>query len=234
MKKYKWYVLGSLGLVILSIILYFLHYKIFGQLETTMYYTLLDICFIPLNILIVSLIFERLLTLRAKKERLNKINMLVGVFFSELGFKLMTYISKGNITSCNLVTCFDNLNEVETIIKNHDHTIDVQVIDIYKIENLLSLNRDLFINLLSNENILEHEIFTNLLMSIVHLRDELIFIQTSPKNKEDLSHIQIDIERVYKAITIQWVYYLKHLKKLYPYLYKNAIQLNPFEHTCNI
>lgn len=230
LKKNIPYLIGYLGLILLSLILYYIHFRIFGQLNTTMYYTFLDICFIPLNILIVSLVFQQLIDNHARKEKLNKINMLVGLFFSEIGFSLMTEIVSGDISSSKIITSFSDLKIVEKSIKNHAHNLNIQLINCKKITELLINNKDLFISLISNENILEHEIFTDLLMSIIHLRDEILFRKDKPLTSEDYIHLQGDLTRVYKAITIQWVYYLQHLRKYYPYLYNGAIQVNPFIH----
>ena len=55
---------------------------------------------------------------------------------------------------------------------------------------------------MSNDNILEHDIFTDLLMSIMHLRDELIFMKNNNKDENTMIHLQVDIARVYKNITL--------------------------------
>jgi hypothetical protein len=66
-------------------------------------------------------------------------------------------------------------------------------------------------------------------MSVVHLRDELDFIENNKNSEIDINHLKDDIIRVYKNITIQWVHYLEYLDKFYPFLYNNAIRVNPFK-----
>lgn len=228
MKKYRNYIIASLILLVLSFFMFLIHYLIFGQLENTIYYSLMNLCFIPINILAVTLVFENLLDKRAKEERINKLNMLVGLFFGEMGYCLMSLIIESDEKTKNLVVDFSDLKVVETKIKNHKHTLDFEKLDVDTLTQLLIKNKDLLINLISNENILEHETFTDLLMAVSHLRDEVIFRNGQALTKDDCLHLQTDVIRVYDAITIQWVHYLAHLKKFYPYLYTSAIQVNPF------
>jgi len=46
--------------------------------------------------------------------------------------------------------------------------------------------------------------------------------------EEDLEHLTKDIGRVYTLLIYQWLDYMQHLKKNYPYLFSLAIRLNPF------
>lgn len=228
MKKFKHYAAISLLLICISALLFYSHYLIFGQAETTSYYSFMSICLIPINILTVTIVFENIIEIKSKKEKMNKLNMLIGMFFSEFGYQLMHLIIKCDPTGKNLICCFDNLKNVELKLQNHKHNVDINKIDIYNLEDILLKNKETLINLMGNDNILEHETFTDLLMSIMHLRDEIIFMKHNTFDDNAMIHLQVDISRVYKNITMQWVKYLYHLEKNYPYLYKNAIQVNPF------
>ncbi|WP_419750506.1 hypothetical protein [Terrisporobacter petrolearius] len=228
MKNKKYYIVVSLVLVGLSAIMFLIHYLVFGQAVNTAYYSLMNLCFIPVNSLVVTLILERLIDYKAKQERMEKLSMLIGLFFTEVGYKLMRLIIKADKGGKNSITSFNNLDEVKNQVEKHNYTIDMKDIDLDEIKDVLLENSNLLVNLISNENITEHEIFTDLLMSVIHLRDEIIFYKNDKNNQLDISHLQKDILRVYKNIAIQWVDYLKYLNKSYPFLYNNAIRLNPF------
>lgn len=230
MKKYTHFLLISIILILLSFIMFFAHYLIFGQLENTIYYSLMNLCFIPINILIVTFVFENLLEKKARLERLNKLNMLVGLFFNEIGYCLMSLLISGDEEIKALVNDFEDLKTVENRLRNHSYKMDFEKIDFDSLQSLLIKNKEILISLISNPNILEHETFTDLLMAVSHLRDELVFRQGRSLSADDKIHLQKDLTRMYKFITIQWISYLKHLKEFYPYLYKGAIQLNPFTH----
>lgn len=76
--------------------MFIIHYLVFSQAVNTAYYSLMNLCFIPINSLVVTLILERLIDYKAKQERREKLNMLIGLFFTEVGYKLMYLIIKAD------------------------------------------------------------------------------------------------------------------------------------------
>lgn len=229
MKNKKHYIMVSLILVALSAIMFLIHYLAFGQAVNTAYYSLMNLCFIPINSLVVTLILERLIDYKSKQERMEKLNMLISLFFTEVGYKLMHLIIEADKSGKNYITSFNDLEEVKSQVDKHDYNIDIKDIELDKIMDALLEKSNLLVSLISNENITQHEIFTDLLMSVIHLRDEIIFYKNDKKGELDSSHLEKDILRVYQNISIQWVDYLKYLNKSYPFLYNNAIRLNPFK-----
>ena len=229
MRKDKYYIVVSLILVALSVIMFGVHYLVFGQGVNTAYYSLMNLCFIPINSLVVTLILDKLIDHKSKKERMEKLNMLVGLFFTELGYKLMHLIIVADKDGKNAITCFENLDEVERQIRAHNYSIDINEIDLDAVMDILFKNSNMLVNLISNESITQHEIFTDLLMSVMHLRDEITFYKNDKKGELDIGHLEKDVLRVYENISLQWVDYLRYLNKNYPFLYNNAIRVNPFK-----
>ncbi len=87
MKKFRHYSIISLILIALSGIMFFIHYLIFGQGVNTAYYSFMNLCFIPINSLVVTILLENLIEYKSKQERMDKLNMLIGIFFTEVGSK---------------------------------------------------------------------------------------------------------------------------------------------------
>ncbi|GKX68559.1 hypothetical protein [Inconstantimicrobium mannanitabidum] len=228
MKKFKRYLAASGILLFLSFVMFLVHYLIFGQLENTLYYSLMSLCFIPINILAVTIVFESLAQKRIRAERISKLNMLVGLFFSDIGFYLLKLIVAGDEKVQALDLDFNDLKTCRNKLSSHDHEVNFYKIDYPELKSLVISGRDMLSNLISNENILEHETFANLLMSLMHLRDEIMFIQHKELTTEDCNHLRGDLIRVYKELTFQWINYLEHLKQFYPYQYNSAIKFNPF------
>jgi len=228
MKNLKQYLFVSFILIFLSFIMFLIHYLIFGQLENTEYYSFMNLCFIPINILAVALVFEKLVERRKKLERLSKLNMLVGLFFSDVGFILLKLIVAGDENIHSLELDFTDLKTSDNKLQSYDHKVDFEKINYPELKKLVIESRDILSNLISNESILEHETFADLLMSLMHLRDEIIFLQHKELTKDDCLHLKGDLNRVYKALTLQWINYLSHLKQFYPYQYGGAIKFNPF------
>lgn len=228
MKKMKYNLIVSLILIGLSFALFAVHFFIFGQLENTLYYSLMSLCFIPINVLAVTLVFENFLTYQAKQERLSKLNMLVGIFFSEMGFQLLNLIVQGDSAIKDFHINLEDLKAVKNTVKKHSHALSLNTMNYEALTTLIIDKSSIVITLISNESILEHEVFADLLMSTIHLRDEILFRQDKSYTEEDFLHITGDVIRVYRALTTQWIDYLIHLKAFYPYLYKSAVQSSPF------
>lgn len=229
MKKIRYYFVISFILIALSSIMFFIHYLIFGQAINTAYYSLMNLCFIPINSLVVTIMLEKLIDYRAKKDRIEKINMLVGIFFTEVGGKLMHLIIDADKDAKNYITNFEDLNKIKKSLYEYDYKVDMNYIDLCTIKNILVEHSNLFVTLISNESILQHQIFTDLLMSVIHLRDEIIFMEKDNGLELNINHLENDVIRVYKNISIQWISYLEYLQKSYPFLYNNAIRVNPFK-----
>lgn len=228
MSKIKRYLLVSLGLILLSLLMFYVHYLIFGQLENTIYYSLMSICIIPINILAVTIVFEKLMEREKRIERLGKLNMLVGLFFSDIGYSLLAILSQADNDITKLTLDYNNLKSAKESLKSHKHSIIWEKIDYIKLQETVLDSKDTLTSLLSNENILEHETFTNLLLALMHLRDELILRRFKELSHADCLHIKEDVTRVYLALTIQWIDYLQYLKTTYPYMYNTALKLSPF------
>ena len=89
MNKISWKVWIGIILIVISVFFYLLHFVIFRDSHHIFVFMLHDIAFVPLEVLLVTLIIERLLHEREKLALLKKLNMLIGAFFSEAGSHLL-------------------------------------------------------------------------------------------------------------------------------------------------
>ena len=85
----NWKVLMGAALVALSALLYYLHFGVFHDAHHIFIYLLGDVAFVPIEVLLVTLIIHQLLVFREKKALLRKLNMLIGAFFSNVGTRLL-------------------------------------------------------------------------------------------------------------------------------------------------
>lgn len=98
-----------------------------------------------------------------------------------------------------------------------------------KLKALLISKRDFLIRMIENTNLLEHDTFTDMLLSVFHVSEELIAREVFEDNsKADMEHLSNDIQRAFKMLLIQWVEYMGHLCSEYPYLYSLEARKNPF------
>ena len=234
----KWQVLLGISLAALSAVFYLIHYAIFRDSHHIFIYLLGDIAFVPIEVLLVTLIIHRLLNEREKRAVLKKMNMVVGVFFSEVGTALLkslsSFDSQTDKLGVRLIVAGNwpeqEFSMVKKYVKNYDCRIEINSGDIEGLRNFLVGERRFLLSLLQNPNLLEHKSFTDLLWAVSHLTDELSHrkdLRTLPN--ADYEHLSGDIKRAYIALITEWLGYMKHLKESYPYLFSLAVRTNPFD-----
>ncbi len=223
-------------LVTVSVVLYLFDYYLLGNVKDLTIGFLSNLAFLPVYIIIVTLMIEQVMKERERQSIIRKLNMVIGVFFSEVGNSLLKELSK-YVVSCDTLKKHllvsgvwksqEYLSALEYLRKS-DIKIDSGRSDIHGLKKQLIYKRSFLIGLLENQNLLEHEEFTDLLWSVFHLVEELE-ARDSFENMpaSDIEHINGDIKRVFGHLSYQWVKYMQHLKQDYPYLFSLAVRLNP-------
>jgi len=182
--------------------------------------------------------------LQGKQERLknHRINMLTGVFFSELGNELLNLCANFDaqinklrqdiIIDGNLI---DSHIDLKQKLNTHVYNIDAGKMDIKKVKELMVSKGDQVVRLLENPSFNNNESFTELLRAILHLREELLArVDISDLPGSDVEHLANDLNRVYPLLANHWLNYIYHLKRYYTYLYSLAIRTNPFSPTKSV
>jgi hypothetical protein len=239
MKRFfNWQFWLALILVALTVIGYGIHYAIFKDARSIFFYLIMDIAFLFLNVLIVALIINRLLEYRAKQVILNHQNMAIGTFFSETGMDVIKrcIVFDQKTDDIRAVLAHPNTwkepdyGRIKHNIIKHVFGVDSTKGDLEELKSLLITKRPFLLSLLQNQNLLEHESFTDMLWATFHVTDELAHRNsTSTLSETDYKHLSGDITRMYQLILVCWIDYLKHLSRDYPYLYSLAIRTNPFD-----
>jgi voltage-gated potassium channel len=180
---------------------------------------------------------ELLVNRRENEVRKQKLNMVAGLFFSELGNRLMLLFCsmdsrledmRNDLLFTNTWT-EEDFSEVAMHLSAHSFEVTVQDGSLEELRRVLDAKGSLLLGLLENPLLLERESFTELLRAVFHLRDELLHrnvLQSLPET--DLAHLAGDIKRAYRLLVLEWLGYLGHLKRHYPYLFSLALRTNPF------
>jgi len=238
MRRYSWQILLGLSLIVLSIFFYFIHYAIFRDPHHIFIYLIGDIAFVFIEVLLVTLIIHRLLSEREKRARLEKLNMVIGTFFSEVGTRLLTYLSDFDPRLSQIrqeLMVADGWSEREFLsvsrrLRKYDYGVEIQKLNLRDLRGFLEGKRDFLVRLLENPTLLEHESFTDLLRAVFHLAEELGYREDVGELPDtDYKHLAGDIKRVYILLVHRWLEYMRHLKDNYPYLFSLALRSNPFD-----
>lgn len=233
----RWLITLITGLILASAILYYIHYLIFHDLHHIGVFALHELAFLPVEVLLVTLVIHRMLETRETRKKLEKLNMVIGTFFSVAGNSLLKCLA-GNAgesfrsENLNISPDWTDKDFEKKIAELGDlhFEIDICSIDLVRLKQFLVKREDFFIRLLENPMILENETFTELLRAVFHLTEELHHrpdLSICPQN--DLMHLKGDIERVFGRLIVQWLEYMKHLRMNYPYLYSLATRMNPLD-----
>ncbi|TFG62521.1 MAG: hypothetical protein E4H36_07810 [Spirochaetales bacterium] len=238
----RWQITLGLLLFAAALILHGLHYLIFRDAYHLAVYFLGDLAFVPVDILVVAIILNRLLSSREKTARLSKLNMVVSVFFSELGRPLLAVFLGMDENSGDLSriikpsTDWDvkMFNRAREAVQKHEQKItgDPGAQDGYfsSMRDFLMSKRPFLLTLMENPNLLEHESFSDLLLAVFHLIDELLERKDfSACGEKDRQHLAGDANRAYRHLMLEWLTYLQHVKKEYPYLFSLSLRTNPFD-----
>jgi hypothetical protein len=238
LKSYSFIIYLALAFLALSAVIYYVHYLIFHDVHHIFIYLVGDLAFLPLEVLLVVLIIERVLARREKQEKMQKMNMVVGAFFSEVG----------NFLLGSLITCFINRAEISQHLnikgtwtkkdfrkaadfaRHLEADVDMQKVDLGELKALLSQKRTFVLTLLENPNLLEHDRFTDLLWAVTHVDEELeARSSVTVLPNKDRDHIANDIVRLYDHLTSEWLDYAEHLKANYPFLFSLVLRTHPFQ-----
>jgi predicted DNA-binding protein YlxM (UPF0122 family) len=244
MKIQRWQVILGLILIAVSVAVYYLHYLFFHDVHHILIYLVGDIAFVPIEVLLVTLIIHQVLGIREKRARMEKLNMVIGAFFSEVGNHLLVLFSDadpalGQIKQELKISdqwTDDHFKRIDQSLRSqYAYSVDMQQIDLPKLRDFLREKRPFLLRLLENQNLLEHESFTDLLWATFHLTDELIARKDIKRLPEaDRKHVAGDIKRIYSKLVCQWLDYLRHLKDGYPYLFSLAMRTNPFDENATV
>ena len=180
---------------------------------------------------------EMIVNRREKQNRLEKTNVIKGTFFSETGTHLLKLFTSfdpeiQSIGEDLKVSGSWKQKEFSAARKNleaYSFSVDIHSGNLVALSEFLENKGDSLMRHLENPALMEHGPFSDLLHSIIHLRDEFIYRDDlSQLPDSDYKHLGKDIQRVYLRLVYQWLDYMEYLKSNYPYLFHLAVRINPF------
>jgi len=243
MKPSKWQITLAVTLMGTAVVLYYAQIAIFHAERDTFFYLFQDLAFVPIQVLLVTFIVDRFLRIRERMALLKKLNMVIGAFFSEVGTKLLKQFvvfdtNAGALAGKLIVNgswADQRFDETIRELKTLQVAMDCTRGDLEELKQFLTARRGFLLGLLENQNLLEHETFTELLWAVFHLMEEL---DSRPDVRSlarpDSDHIAGDIKRAYLILIMEWLFYMRHLKNEYPYLFSLAVRTNPFDANASV
>ena len=225
-------------LIGVAALIYLLRWQIFGYPNEMLRYLMDDVAFLLIQALIVWLVLDRVLRQMERESMLNKLNMVIGAFYSEIGTALMGAIASFDAEFCDVRPRLlvkpgwtaAQYADAKSLVAEYDFSIELQCGDLPGLKALLIQHRSFLLSLLENQNLLEHETFTELLWAVFHLSEELaVRPDVSCLQPSDARHITVDTQRAYRLLISEWLDYMRHLQTQYPHLFSFAVRTNPLD-----
>nr|WP_319375167.1 hypothetical protein [uncultured Methanoregula sp.] len=239
----RWKVMIGIILINVTLLLMIIHFLLFHDAEHLFIYFVGDLVFLPVEVLCVTLIIEEMLESRERQQRMEKLNMVIGIFFSRVGTPLLAQLAKAD-------SCSAPLREQVSLGTNWDAgmfraahaglghwkcSLDPTQVDRDAMKTFLATHEDFLLRIVENPMVFEHESFTDLIFAITHLTAELnARSDLSRLPATDILHLNGDMERVYLRMVPEWLHYMEYLKRSYPYLFSLAMRQNPFDTKANV
>jgi hypothetical protein len=197
-----------------------------------------DLGFLFLQVAFVTLIIDGLLRTREQQAMRRKLNMVIGAFFSQIGTELLGRLAAGDTALADVraelipsaTWTHAHYSAAKRVILAHDARVDITACNLEELKAVLVREKPFVLGLLSNQTLLEHEEFTELLWSITHLAEELE-ARSSMRDipTADAAHLAGDLKRAYAHLTREWLGYMEHLQTVYPFLFSLAVRTNPLD-----
>ncbi|MDD1702606.1 MAG: hypothetical protein LUQ31_06470, partial [Methanoregula sp.] len=239
----RWKLIVALGLVTLSLALYTVHYLIFQDAQHVLIYLIGDIAFLPIEVLVVTLIIDQMLESREKQQRLEKLNLVIGTFFSTEGTPLLSMLAPADTNPAGIRSQFvvrdgwtdEQFRSLYRYLMANPPKADIGNIDLHRLRDFLVGHEDFVLRIVENPMIFEHESFTGLMLALGHLTEEIKArdnLESLPRT--DLVHLERDINRVYNTLLPEWLRYMEYIHRQYPYLFSLAMRTNPFDESASV
>lgn len=239
----RWKLVAGVLLVTLTLAMFTAHYLIFQDSHHLFIFFIGDLAFIPIEVLIITLIIDQMLESREKKRRMEKLNMVIGAFFSRFGTPLLAQLARADPTIEQVKPRLvigekwrnDMFLDVQASLNRYSCSITIERVDTVAMREYLVSHEDFLLRLVENPAIFEHESFADLIIAINHLTEEMKArgdLTSLPRS--DQAHLASDMCRAYSLLVPEWLKYMEYQKDHYPYLFSLAMRSNPFDDTASV
>lgn len=180
---------------------------------------------------------EIMLNRRERQAHERKMHLLIGVYFSEVGTRLLALCAEADPhhdqfceeLSINQAWTDQQFQQAARKIRECVFQVELDRINLVGLRDFLAAQRRSLVDLLENPITLEHENFTEHLLAVFHVNEELAARPNFDNlPRADHKHLTGDVNRAYGSLVGQWLGYIFYLKQNYPYLYSLAVRTNPF------
>ena len=164
-----------------SVVLYVLHYLVFRDLHHIGIFFLHELAGMPLEVILVSLFFDKLIEKTHEEENKSKLSIIETLFFNESGGNMLRYLSSFDPNfqqlSAVLAVRMDwksvDYQAARLHLKDYPFHLDVEKVDFFGLHYHLDERHAYYRNILENPALTQSNEFTELVMKIYLMWEEL-------------------------------------------------------------
>lgn len=224
-------------LLLFSVVFYGIQIAIFHRIGDTEFYFLQDMAFLPISVLLVTLGLNTVIVRQERKDKKEKVSVVINEFFAETGTELVIALREhianldGIAPKLQLAAEWQDKDFSESIDALTKYSFKAALVqkDLDQLRDTMVNKKDHILRLFENANLMEQDRFTGMLWAVYHVYDELRSRESFTNlPATDIMHLNLDIQRAFQILLIEWIESMRILKKKYPYLYSLAVRKCPF------
>ena len=220
-----------------SALLYAIHYLIFRDLHHLAIFGLHELAFVPLEVILVTLGLDQLVEKTHREEARSKVSIIETLYFNESGGTMLRYLTSFDPGAARLRELLQvtedwhssDFRQAIRQLKSYPFLLDLDRIDFFGLHYHLSQRHEYYRSMLENPALTQSEAFTEMIMKIYLLWEELDgrtnLYQLPEKDRNYLAEL---LHEIYRELTEYWLDNVYNHSIHNRFRLHRAIESNPF------
>ncbi len=220
-----------------SALLYAIHYLIFRDLHHLAIFGLHELAFVPLEVILVTLGLDKLVEKTHREEARSKVSIIETLYFNESGGTMLRYLTSFDPDAARLRELLQvtenwrssDFRQAIRQLKSYPFLLDLDRIDFFGLHYHLSQRHEYYRSMLENPALTQSEAFTEMIMKIYLLWEELDgrtnLYQLPEKDRNYLAEL---LHEIYRELTEYWLDNVYNHSIHNRFRLHRAIESNPF------
>ena len=220
-----------------SALLYAIHYLIFRDLHHLAIFGLHELAFVPLEVILVTLGLDKLVEKTHREETRSKVSIIETLYFNESGGTMLRYLTSFDPDAARLRELLQvteswrssDFRQAIRQLKSYPFLLDLDRIDFFGLHYHLSQRHEYYRSMLENPALTQSEAFTEMIMKIYLLWEELDgrtnLYQLPEKDRNYLAEL---LHEIYRELTEYWLDNVYNHSIHNRFRLHRAIESNPF------
>lgn len=224
-------------LLCVSALLYAIHYLIFRDLHHLAIFGLHELAFVPLEVILVTLGLDQLVEKTHREEARSKVSIIETLYFNESGGTMLRYLTSFDPDAARLRELLQvtedwhssDFRQAIRQLKSYPFLLDLDRIDFFGLHYHLSQRHEYYRSMLENPALTQSEAFTEMIMKIYLLWEELDgrtnLYQLPEKDRSYLAEL---LHEIYRELTEYWLDNVYNHSIHNRFRLHRAVESNPF------